>query len=127
MGKIDRKDPKKITWSKLEKHPGKARYRMAAAGSDKDGRIYFSGGTDNPYNYDGVGYDGRPSEPSGMTFAFNVHSGKWETIGDEAAGATMDHRGLVVEGGGLVVVGGMEAGQKVTGRVAVIPKEARKK
>jgi N-acetylneuraminic acid mutarotase len=120
MGKISKKDPTKITWSKLPSHPGNARYRIAA-GPGRDDRIYFSGGTDNPYNYNGNGYDGQPAQPSTVTFAFNVKTGKWETIDEQTPKATMDHRGLVVKGKQLILLGGMEANQKVTGRVTLIP------
>lgn len=126
MGKIDHHDPAKIEWSKLPSHPGNARYRIAAGGSEKDDRVFFSGGTDNPYNLTGIGYDGRPSEPSLATFAFNVKAGKWETINEHTPNPTMDHRGLLVTSQGLVIVGGMEAGQHVTSRVSVLPKQASK-
>jgi len=122
MGKIDHRDPSKIQWTKLPNHPGNARYRIAAGGSEKDDRIYFSGGTDNPYNYNGIGYDGKPSEPSAVTFAFNVNSGKWETINEHTPNPTMDHQGLIVASQGLVLAGGMEASQHVTARVSVLPK-----
>ena len=36
----------------------------------------------HPYNYNGIGYNGQPAEPSPVTFAFNVHSGEWETISE---------------------------------------------
>jgi N-acetylneuraminic acid mutarotase len=127
MGKIDRKDPTKIEWSKLPDHPGKARYRIAAGGSEKDEMIYFTGGTDNPYNYNGIGYDGKPSEPSPVTFAFNVKTEKWEVINENTPDPTMDHRGLLVTSQGLVTIGGMEQGQKATARVAVIAKQPNKK
>ena len=64
MGKIDHHDRTRIQWTKLPNHPGTARYRIAAGGSEKDQKIYFAGGTDNPYDYNGIGYDGKPSEPS---------------------------------------------------------------
>jgi N-acetylneuraminic acid mutarotase len=121
MGKIDHKDITKIQWSKLPTHPGSARYRIAAGAADH--RIYFSGGTDNPYNYNGVGYDGRPAEPSPVTFAFDVRTGKWETVTDKTADPTMDHRGLLVTRNNLVIVGGMEKGQQVTSKVSVIPRK----
>jgi len=126
MGKIDHHDPAKIEWTKLPNHPGGAHYRIAAGGSERDDRIYFSGGSDNPYNYNGVGYDGKPAEPSGVTFAFNLKSGKWETINEHTPNPTMDHRGLLVASPGLVVIGGMEAGQHVTSRVSVLAKQAGK-
>ena len=43
MGKIDHHDRSKIQWTKLPSHPGTARYRIAAGGSEKDQKIYFSG------------------------------------------------------------------------------------
>jgi N-acetylneuraminic acid mutarotase len=125
MGKIDHHDPTKILWSKLPNHPGPARYRIAAGGSGKDQMIYFSGGTDNPYNYNGIGYDGRPSEPVAMTFAYNLRTSKWEVINENTPNLTMDHRGLVVTSQGLVIIGGMEKGQQVTSRVALLPKQAK--
>lgn len=123
MGKIDHHDIKKIQWTQLAKHPGSARYRIAAAGSERDDKIYFTGGTDNPYNFNGIGYNGQPSQPSATTFALNVRSSKWELINDKTANPTMDNRSLVVTSGGLVTIGGMETGQKVTSRVNVIPKK----
>ncbi len=127
MGKIDRHDPAKIQWTKLPNHPGTARYRIAAGGSAKDQKIYFSGGTDNPYKFNGIGYNGQPSEPSPVTFAFNLHSGKWETLEANTPDPTMDHRGLVVLPEGLLIAGGMEKGQQVTARVAVLPKPPKEK
>ncbi len=120
MGKISKSDITKIEWTKLPEHPGSARYRIAAGGSEKDNRIYFSGGTDNPYNFNGIGYDGKPSEPSPVTFAFNLKSGKWETINENTPDPTMDHRGLLSTPYGLLIVGGMAKGQQVTPKVAIV-------
>jgi len=126
-GVIDHHDPKIIAWTKLPSHPGTARFRIAAGGSEKDEKIYFSGGTDNPYDYNGIGYDGKPSDPSPLTFVFNLRTGKWETLDEKTPDPTMDHRGLLVTRENLVIIGGMEAGQKVTGRVTVLPKEEKAK
>jgi hypothetical protein len=123
MGKIDKKDYKKITWTKLPEHPGDAHYRIAAGSSEKDHRIFFTGGTDNPYNLTGIGYDGKPSEPSPVTFAFDVKAGEWDTISDDTSGPTMDHRGLLITNEGLITLGGMEQGQQVTAKVVVIPRK----
>jgi N-acetylneuraminic acid mutarotase len=130
MGKIPKKgDITKIAWTKLPPHPGNARYRIAAGAGPlerKAGRIYFSGGTDNPYNYNGIGYNGQPAEPSPVTFAFNLHSSAWETVNENTPEPTMDHRALLVTHRGLVLVGGMEKGQQVTAKVTVV-KPARGK
>ncbi len=124
-GIIPRKgDITKIEWIKLPAHPGNARYRIAAGAAPlekrKAGRIYFSGGSDAPYNYNGIGYNGQPAEPSPVTFAFNEYTGKWETVGENTPEPTMDHRGLLVTHRGLVIVGGMEKGQQVTAKVTVV-------
>ena len=121
-GKIDHHDFHKIEWTKLPSHPGSAQFRMAAGGSEKDGMIYFSGGSANPYDFAGIGYDGKPAEPSPVTFAFNLHSGKWETLDANTPNPTMDHRGLLVTHEGLVIIGGMEKGQQVTARIQLLSK-----
>jgi len=126
MGEIPnsrKADITKIKWTRLLAHPGNARYRIAAGAGPVEkraGRIYFSGGTDTPYNYDGVGYDGHPAEPSPLTFAFNDYTGEWETIDQDTPEPTMDHRGLLVTRHDLVIVGGMEKGQQVTAKVTVV-------
>ncbi|HKR84314.1 MAG TPA: kelch repeat-containing protein [Terriglobales bacterium] len=122
MGKIDRKDPKKITWSKLPAHPGKARYRIAAGGAEKEGKAYFAGGSDIVYDYTGIGFDGAGAEPSPVVFDYNVKRDAWETILVNDPNPTMDHHGMAVTSDGLITVGGMAKGQKVTGAVRVLPR-----
>ncbi|SRR5579871_165974 len=122
IGKIEHRHPERIEWSKLPAHPGAARFRIAAGGSEKDDKIYFSGGSDNPYSFNGTGYDGNPAEPSPMTFAYDLKHSQWETINDDTPDPTMDHRGLIVTSQGLVLIGGMEKGQQVTGKVVVVGK-----
>ncbi|MCU1284528.1 MAG: galactose oxidase [Acidobacteriales bacterium] len=104
-----------VDWVRLPEHPGHAQFRMAAGVWGK--RIVFTGGTDNPYNYDGIGYDGVPAQPSPTTFAWNLDTHAWETLPDNP-NPTMDHRGLIPDKDGLMLIGGMEAGQKVTTRVS---------
>jgi N-acetylneuraminic acid mutarotase len=123
MGKIDRHHPEQIQWSKLPPHPGTARFRIAAGGSEKDQKIYFSGGSDNPYSFNGIGYDGNPAEPSPVTFDFNLRTNQWETINEQTPDPTMDHRGMIVTSQGLVVIGGMGKGQLVTAKVAILQKD----
>jgi N-acetylneuraminic acid mutarotase len=126
MGKIDKHDVTKIEWTKLPEHPGSARYRIAAGAGEKEGKIYFSGGTGNPYNFNGVGYNGQPSEPSPVTFAFNVKSAKWETVNENTPDPAMDQRGLMVIPHGLVTAGGMNKGQQVTANVRVVKEPGAK-
>ncbi len=115
MGIINPQQPDSITWSSLPAHPGTRKYRAAAATLGK--RIFFVGGTDNSYNFNGIGYNGQPSEPSDEVFAFNSVTGGWEDFGLSFR-ATMDHRGLGTRGDfALTLVGGMMSGQTVTNNV----------
>jgi len=127
MGKIDHKDHNKIQWSKLPQHPGSANFHVAAGGSEKDRMIYFAGGADAIYDLKGIGADGKPVEPSTVTFAFNLRSGKWETINDNTPNAVMDESTLIVTSEGSLVVGGVEKGQQATARVTVLPKAGKSK
>jgi N-acetylneuraminic acid mutarotase len=122
LGRIDHHDPRKIEWKKLLAHPGMARYRIAAGGSEKEQRIYFAGGSDTVYDFTGLGPDGKPAEPSPLIFSLNLKNDAWETTKENTPNATMDHRGLVVTSDGLVVIGGMAKGQKVVGTTAILPK-----
>jgi N-acetylneuraminic acid mutarotase len=126
-GKIDHHNPAKIEWTKLTSHPGTARFRIAAGSSEKDETIYFSGGSDTPHDNAGIGYDGKPAEPSPVTFAFDLRSRKWTTLDENNPNPTMDHRGLLVTKSNLVIIGGMEKGQTVTAKVTALSKEAKAK
>ena len=122
MGKIDHKDPNKITWSKLPAHPGSAHFGIAAGASDRNHRIYFSGGSATPHNFKGIGYDGKPAEVSTVTFAFNLHGDRWETISENTFDPRMDTPGVLTTPLGYLVLGGMAKNQAVTARVTVLPK-----
>ena len=115
-GDIDPKNPTQISWRGVDTHAGVAKYRMAAIGDEAGQRIIFAGGGDNPYNYDGIGYDGVPAKPSGGFFAYDLKSDKWIELG-RLAEASMDHRGLAKAGQEYYILGGMDAEQKVTGRI----------
>jgi N-acetylneuraminic acid mutarotase len=119
LGSIQPGDGTRITWSRLPNHPGVARYRIAAGADSTRGKVWFVGGTDNPYNYDGIGYDGRPSEPSPLVFAWDLSAGAWQAYTDSMP-ASMDHRGLVVAADALVTIGGMDEEQRVISRVRMI-------
>ena len=116
LGIIDNEDGRRIDWRSVDYHPGLPRYRMAAAGVPEVNGVLFVGGSENPYNYNGIGYDGRPSEPSGDALLFDIDTQSWRVLEFEGD-ATMDHRGLVPFAGQWLTVGGMTADQRVTGRV----------
>jgi hypothetical protein len=116
LGIIDQSDSRRIDWRILSPHPGLPRYRMAAAGVKKIDAVVFIGGSENSYNYDGIGYDGAPSEPAVGGLLFDLASMSWRTL-SLSGPPTMDHRGLVPYGDRWLTVGGMAAGQEVTDQV----------
>jgi N-acetylneuraminic acid mutarotase len=93
-GIIDSEESRRIDWREIKPHPGKPRYRMAAASSTEEGGVIFIGGSENPYNYDGMGYDGSASSPAEDALLYKVVDGSWQQI-DVSGPATMDHRGLM--------------------------------
>lgn len=123
LGKIDRKHPDKIDWSKLPPHPGPARFGIAAGAAEREHKILFSGGTATPHDFKGASYDGHPAEISTVTFAFNLHSKRWETITEDTYDSRMDGRGILDTPLGLVILGGMAKSQAVTARVTLVPKK----
>jgi hypothetical protein len=125
IGVIDAEDPALITWLEMDPHPGKPLYRMAAAGSEELGVIVFVGGSENPYNYDGIGYNGEPSEPSASLMPFRLKKEKWVEV-DDFPLASMDHRGLPEIDGVFYIVGGMRAGQEVSGTVYALSFQKKK-
>jgi N-acetylneuraminic acid mutarotase len=122
LGKIDHKDPNKIVWSKLPAHPGPAHFAMAAGVSDK-GKVVFTGGTATPHNYKGVAYDGQPAAPSPVTFAYQVHGSRWQTLSEDTSDPRMDGRGVVETPAGAVIVGGMVEDTAITSRATLLPKK----
>lgn len=112
LGRIDSEDHRQIAWQPLPVHPGRSRYRMAAAGDGKRW-VVFAGGADNPYNYDGIGYDGRPAHASRDVFLFDFDSGSWRQ-GGALPVASMDHRSLPYFQGWFYLAGGMDDDQALT-------------
>ncbi len=115
-GTIDPENPAHITWEAIPPHPGAPLYRMASVGSEAMDTVVFAGGSDNPYNFDGIGYNGEPSAPSARVFGFDTTNDEWVEFADKPA-ATMDHRGLIEFGGVFHTIGGMVGGQTVTSRI----------
>jgi hypothetical protein len=114
---LDPERPTALAWSDAGEHPPPARYR-AAAGT-LDGRFYLSGGTADPYNYDGISYDtGEPSAPLADTIV-RAAGGEWSD-GPARPIATMDHRAVAACGDALYSAGGMVVGPEVTARSFVL-------
>ena len=122
IGKVAVGAPETIDWSRAAAPPAGPFYRMAA--SNGRDRIYFAGGGDNPYNYNGVGYDGVPAKPSGKLIAYDPRHGAWSIAGDIQA--TMDHRGLAAGDKGLYIVGGIGPDLNVLKTVTRIEADSRR-
>jgi len=118
IGSIDPLDLTRIDWQAIPPHPGTPLYRSASAGLrwQDDPLIVFAGGSSNPYNYNGIGYNDIPSSPSDRVFSFNVQQSTWQ-VHRPLAVPSMDHRGLLYDGQWLYLAGGMHAGQRTTGDI----------
>jgi N-acetylneuraminic acid mutarotase len=121
LGKIEHKDPDKITWSKLPPHPGTARFGIVA-GAEKN-RILFTGGSASFHNYKGMDPDGKPVELSALTFAFDMHGSRWETIEENTFDPRSDSRGMADTPIGPMIVGGLVTNTAVTARAVIVPKK----
>lgn len=115
-GDFDLEDAGTITWTRIEPHPGKPRYRMGAAADAAHSRLLFAGGSENPYNFNGIGYDGVAAPASSAVDAYDPVTGAWTRL-PALAEPSMDHRGLLPVEGGFVLIGGMRDPQRVVAAV----------
>ncbi len=118
LGRIDGDDPAKIIWQAVPPRPHGSHYRAAAAGIPGLGVVFIGGGR-NPYNYDGVGYDGEPTAASSAVALFSLETLSW-TSGAEMLIGSMDHRGLAQADNRWFVVGGMVDPQRVSPSVVSV-------
>jgi hypothetical protein len=115
VGAIDPADETVVTWTEIPAHPGAPTYRAAGAfGLTPAGSLLIVGGTDNPYNISGIGYNGVASAPLDQALAFDPASLRWRTLRLPGRSPTMDHRNLARLGDGWAIVGGMTAPQQMT-------------
>lgn len=112
LGEIDVINPAKINWYQWVHPTDEGRYRMAAAGDAEKGEIVFAGGSSNPYNYNGIGYNKKPSQPSSEMWIYNIEKRSWSV--KDGLKATMDHRGLININNNWFTIGGMLKDQQVT-------------
>ncbi len=107
-GAIDKVDPARIDWQRVAHHPGPALYRAGSAGRVYNGesQIVLAGGTDNPFNYSGVGYDGVASRPLAQCQLWHVDARRWS---QQQCPAMMDQRGLLRAAS--IALGGMVSTQ----------------
>jgi len=121
LGKIDHKDRDKITWNKLPPHPGAARFGIVA-GAEKS-RILFTGGSASFHNYKGMDADGKPIQLSTMTFDYEEHGNRWETIEENTFDPRSDIHGIASTPIGPMTIGGLVTNTAVSARVVIVPKK----
>jgi N-acetylneuraminic acid mutarotase len=114
LGTIDPDDPTEITYQKLPQLPGRGHYRMAAAGDEARNQVIFMGGTPTAYNYNGIGYNGKPAEPSEHMYAWSFSSNNWVLLNDKPV-PSMDHRGAVKIDDLWWTIGGLDVNRSVVG------------
>jgi len=124
VGKINPDSPREVSWRQIKSHPGKSRYRMAATGNES--AIIFAGGSENPYNYNGIGYNGEPSNPDTEIFSYDFTDSTWNILGKAPVG-TMDHRSLIKVGEWYYLAGGMLQGQQVSDKLFQFSPDQRQK
>ncbi len=76
----------------------------------------FAGGSERPYNYNGIGYDGVATAPSSAVFSLDLARNTW-TQHAPLPIAGMDFRGLIEANGHFLLIGGMRDVQMVSGNV----------
>jgi len=106
-----------ISWTLDTIHPDLVGYRMAAF---SDGNVIrWIGGANATYNYNGIGYAGNiPVEPNRRILSFYPKTNTWDTT--SLPEINMDFRGVASFGTQAILVGGMDANQKVSKRTIQI-------
>jgi N-acetylneuraminic acid mutarotase len=118
-GQISETPTIRIQWQQMPAHPGKPRYRMGASTIANTNLAAFAGGSENPYNYNGIGYNKIPSEPSNVVDYFDFNTKQWRKTTTMPT-ASMDHRGLLCRDAHCYLIGGMRSGQKVSADINTI-------
>ena len=120
QGQIDEDDARRIHWQALPPHPGAACYRAVAAASADGEQLLFAGGGDNPYNYNGTGYNRIPARPCRHRYSYDLAARRWLRERPDPD-ATMDTRALVSWDGGFMSLGGQTSAGEPTARVRRLP------
>lgn len=113
-GRIQDAGVEHIKWSKITHHGRKPRYRAFAKTQTNNALII--GGSENPYNYDGMGYDGKPSEPASEILVYDFTQNIWSSF-DPGSQAGMDYRGGFSWNHTICTVGGFVEKQQLSKRV----------
>lgn len=109
-------NPNEINWQPVPHPTGEARFRMAATGSELNGEqvIIFAGGSQLPYHYNGISFNGQTATPTSGVWVFSVASKQWQAATDSSP--VMDARTLLELNGEFYTLGGMLPEQKVTNK-----------
>jgi hypothetical protein len=67
--------------------------------------------------------EGKPVELSTLTFAFDMHGSRWETIEENTFDPRSDSRGMADTPIGPMIVGGLVTNTAVTARAVIVPKK----
>ena len=118
-GIINQNNPTEITWLLEADNPGNTGYRMGAI--ELENSIYWLGGGENTYNFDGIAYDGSGGvAPLERIMEYNTVTKVW----NEGLGAPygiMDIRGLApIDDQRFIVAGGMGFDQEVVSDVYLV-------
>ena len=76
-----------------------------------------------PYNFKGLTNEGKPPEISPVTFVFELHGNRWETITEDTFDVRADVRGIAFTPLGPMILGGTLKNSAVSARVLVVPKK----
>ena len=111
-GIIDSNDPTQISWS-LEQDAPNANYRSACVSHNNN--VFWIGGSDVSYNYNGIAYNGSGGvAPSNSIARYDTYTQTWyEGLGSPYS--VMDLRGYgQISSTSWVICGGMTTGQTVS-------------
>ena len=114
-GIINPNNPSQIEWSISTPDPSINGYRMAA--TYHDGLLYWIGGSNTTYNFNGIAYNGTGGVPPSNRILFtDINNFEWnEYFADEIP---MDLRGIAsVRNTTLFLAGGMLSNQTVSDKV----------
>jgi N-acetylneuraminic acid mutarotase len=116
-GVINPRSPDKVKWISAGEYPGNFRYRSAAF--SRDHFIYFIGGSNETYNYNGISYaEKKLVEPNRTILIYDQLTGRFSL---KDLPTRMDLRSVaVVEPNRILLAGGMGEGQKVESTVVEI-------
>ena len=114
-GVIEPSDPSQITWSTFVLDYSIQAYR-AGAFKEFGNHLFWIGGSDDTYNYDGLSYDsGQGVEPSNRLLYYDGDNNAFQEFFYD--GIPMDLRGVAhVSDTVNYLAGGMEAGQVVSNK-----------